>query len=223
MNSHVVPEFMYSPLYDDKHRFHVLSSKDPKRSRREQKGLRERLLCSDCETQISKHERYISRVFEGTIRVRSQRSGNLVTVQGLDYRHFRLFGLSVLWRAGASKQQFFEEIRLGAHEERLRKLILADDPGEPEQYGFFLAPIVIGKRDVKDLMVQPTHSRLSGHLCYRFVFGGLVWVFVVSNHRPPVEFRRAFIDHSGTMLMLVSELRDLTFIRRSMAAIGPLT
>lgn len=213
---------MYSPLYDDKHRFHVLSSKSPSRSRREQKGLRETLLCADCEVQLSKHERYVGRLFCGAIRVRSKRQGNLVKIQGLDYFHFRLFGLSVLWRAGVSKQTFFEEVRLGCHEERLRKLVADDDPGHPEQYGFFLAPIVADERDVKDLMVQPTHSRLGGQLCYRFVFGGLIWVFVVSSHRPPREFRPAFLNREGNMLMLVSELRDLAFIRRSMAAIGPM-
>lgn len=213
---------MYRPLYDAKHRFHVLSSKYPSRNRREQKGLREKLLCGDCEVQLSRHERYVGRLFSGAVRVRSKRNGNLVQIQGLDYFHFRLFGLSVLWRAGVSKQVFFEEVELGSHEEKLRELIAADDPGQPEQYGFFLAPIVANERDVKDLMVQPTHSRLGGQLCYRFVFGGLVWVFVVSSHRPPSEFRSAFPSREGTMLMLISELRDLAFIRRSMAAMRPM-
>jgi hypothetical protein len=98
--------------------------------------------------------------------------------------------------------------------------VLTNEPGKPDEYGFFLAPIVINDRDVKDLMVQPTHSRLEGHLCYRFVFGGLVWVFVVSSHQPPKMFRQAFVNLSGEMLMLVSELRDLTFIGRAMKAIG---
>jgi hypothetical protein len=219
-NSHVIPEFMYTPLYDDKHRFHVLSSKNPKRTRHEQKGLREKLLCKDCEERLSEHERYVSLVFSGGIQVSSERNGNLVKIRGLNYGHFKLFGLSVLWRAGVSKLQFFEKVTLGLHEEPLRKLVYANDPGKPDEYGFFLAPIVANNRDIKDLMVQPTHSRLDGHLCYRFVFGGLVWVFVVSSHQPPKMFHQAFVNSSGEMLMLVSELRDLTFIGRAMKAVG---
>lgn len=218
-NSHVIPEFMYTPLYDDKHRFHVLSSKGSKSRSQKQKGLREKLLCKDCETLLSEHERYVSLVFTGREKITSERNGNLVIIRGLNYSHFKLFGLSILWRAGVSKQQFFEKVTLGLHEEKLRKIVYTNNPGKPDKYGFFLAPLVDNDRDIKDLMVQPTHSRLEGHLCYRFVFGGLVWVFIVSSHQPPEIFRQAFINSSGEMLMLVSELRDMQFILRGMKAI----
>lgn len=221
-NSHVIPEFMYTPLYDDKHRFHVLSSTDANRNQWKQKGLREQLLCGDCEEQLSEHERYVSLLFSGRIRVISERNGNLVRIRGIDYRHFKIFGLSILWRAGVSRQQFFDDVTLGPHEEPLRQLVLTNDPGKPDKYGFFLVPIAFNDRDVKDLIVQPTHSRLDGHLCYRFVFGGLVWIFVVSSHKPPTMFRQAFVNLSGEMLMLVSELRDLTFIGQAMKAIEEL-
>jgi hypothetical protein len=213
---------MYTPLYDDKHRFHVLSSTDANRNQWKQKGLREQLLCEDCEEQLSEHERYVSLLFSGRIRVTSERNGNLVRIRGLDYRHFKIFGLSILWRAGVSRQQFFDDVTLGPHEEPLRQLVLTNDPGNPDKYGFFLASIVFNDCDVKDLIVQPTHSRLDGHLCYRFVFGGLVWIFVVSSHKPPTMFRQAFVNLSGEMLMLVSELRDLTFIGQAMKAIEEL-
>lgn len=219
-NSHVIPEFMYTPLYDDKHRFHVLSSKNSKPKKQEQKGLREKLLCKDCEEQLSVHERYVSLVFSSRIKeVTSEINGNLVKIRGLNYSHFKLFGLSILWRAGVSKHQFFEKVTLGLHEEKLRKLVLSNNPGSHDEYGFFLAPLVDNGRDIMDLMVQPTHSRLSGHLCYRFVFGGLVWAFVASSHQPPKIFRQAFINPSGEMLMLISELSDMDFIWRGMKAI----
>lgn len=215
-NSHVVPEFMYTPLYDDKHRFHVVSASEPGRKKREQKGLREKLLCQECETKLSVYERYVSQVFSGAIPAQSERNGDLVKIKGLDYTHFKLFGLSILWRAGVSRNKYFEKVRLGPHEESLRKLVAENNPGNPDQYGFFLSPIVHNGQEVKDLMVQPTYSRLGGHLCYRFVFGGLVWVFVVSTHSPPKVFRNTFINLEGEMLMLVSELSELTFIHRTM-------
>lgn len=203
---------MYRPLYDDKHRFHVLSAKDADVRRFEQKGIREKLLCKECEAQLSKHEHYISRVFSGSLPVSSEKNGNLVKIQGLNYLHFRLFGLSVLWRAGVSKHRYFQKVNLGPHEESIRKLLAADDPGEPHVYGFFLAPILFHGKEIKDLMIEPTHSRLDQHLCYRFVFGGLVWIFVVSSHGLPHVFREAVINRSGEMLMLVSEFKDLPFI-----------
>lgn len=217
--SHVIPEFMYTPMYDDKHRFQVISTTNPAREHSEQKGLREKLLCNDCESQLSVHERYVSQVLSGAISVQATHRGDLVSIEGLNYKHFRLFGLSVLWRAGVSRHAFFGQVRLGPHEETLRKLIEQNAPGLPSQYGFFLAPIVHNDRNVRDLMVQPTNARLGGHYCYRFVFGGLVWVFVVSSHSPPQVFRDAFINPEGKMLMLRTELPDLPFIHRTMKKI----
>jgi hypothetical protein len=218
-NSHVIPEFMYKHLYDDKHRFHIFSSKGPKHKRQEQKGLREKLLCKDCEKQLSVYERYVSLVFSGEIKVISERNSNLVKISGLDYHNFKMFGLSVLWRASVSKLQFFEKVTLQLHEEKIRELILTENPSKPDEYGFFLAPLVDNGRDLEDLMVQPTRSRLGGHYCYRFVFGGILWIFIVSSHQTPEVFQQAFVNPSGEMLMLVSELSDMAFILDSMKVI----
>lgn len=212
--SHVIPEFMYTPLYDEVHRFHVLSASVRTR-RYVQKGLRERLLCKSCEALLSPYEKYVSEVLTGRIPITSARSGDLVELKGLDYKKFRLFGLSVLWRAGVSSLPMFANVNLGPHEDPLRKQLIAEDPGVPHQYSFFLAPLVRGDKLIEDVMVQPTRARLDGHLCYRFVFGGLIWVFVVSSHRPPAVFRNAFINEDGRMLMLVSEITDVGFVHNA--------
>lgn len=219
-NSHVIPEFMYTPLYNDKHQFHVLSSTESTRAQKLQRGLREKLLCDCCETKIGQYERYASHVFNGTVSVKSSRTGDLVHIAGLSYKEFKLFGLSIVWRASVSKLEFFRNVSLGPHEETIRLMLLTESPGRPESYGMFLAPIVAGDIDVKELIVQPTHARMDGHYCYRFVFGGLVWVFVISGHKVRGNLKQAFVNEVGEMLMLVSELKDVTFIVNSMKAIG---
>ncbi len=44
-NSHIVSEFLYGPLHDRIHRFHVVPADAAERETRLQKGLREHLLC----------------------------------------------------------------------------------------------------------------------------------------------------------------------------------
>ena len=44
-DSHIISEFQYKPLYDEKHRFFVISSDPRKNDFYEQKGFREKLLC----------------------------------------------------------------------------------------------------------------------------------------------------------------------------------
>ena len=52
--SHVVPEFFYKPMYDEKHRFFTVSSDPERRDRMHQKGVRESLLCDDCEGRFAR-------------------------------------------------------------------------------------------------------------------------------------------------------------------------
>ena len=53
-DSHVISEYFYKPLYDESHEYLVLST-DPKQKRIfEKKGIRERLLCVQCEAHINR-------------------------------------------------------------------------------------------------------------------------------------------------------------------------
>src|SRR5436190_785668 len=99
-HSHVIPEFMYQPLYDEKHKFWVLSASET--SWQEQKGLREYLLCNACEVKISRWETYTSRLLSNRVPTVAKRSGDLIWVDGADYTQFKLFQLSILWRAAVS-------------------------------------------------------------------------------------------------------------------------
>lgn len=211
-NSHIIPEFIYTPLYDDKHCFHILSNLRAKGPAKLQQGIREHLLCSDCEIALSKYERYVSLILSGQSKVKSNRDGKLVTLEGLDYKQFRLFGLSVLWRASASSLQMFEQVKLGPHEETLRQMILAADPGKPNQYPFMLAPVMHQNEVQTDLIMQPTWTRAEGHYGYRFVFGGLAWVFLVSSHKPPFVIANAAISEEGRTIMLISDIENMPFI-----------
>lgn len=201
-NSHVIPEWVYEPLYDEKHRFHVLSA-DPKRpSWPEQKGLRERLLCDGCETKLSVWEGYTRELLSGGIPTTSTRSGDLVWVYGAEYASFKLFQLSILWRAGVSSLPIFSKVQLGPHEERLRLRILAADPGEPTEYGCALYALTTPEGIDRSLIVQPTLARVDGIHAYHFVFGGLIWLYFVSNHAPERAASAGFIQRNGRFGLL---------------------
>ena len=58
--SHIIPEFMYSGIYDnDPKRFYEIRIDDDEaKSRIQQKGQLEYLLCGECETKLSLYEKY---------------------------------------------------------------------------------------------------------------------------------------------------------------------
>ena len=99
-------------------------------------------------------------------------------------------------------------------------MILHENPGQPYQYGFFLSALLWDGVEINDLILDPTRARLAGLLCYRFVFGGLIWVFAVGKHMPHTPVREAFISQRGEMLMLKSEIRDVSFIWRAMQSMA---
>ena len=119
--SHILPEFLYRLLYDDKHRFSILE-KGIIGSRYGQRGLSEKLLCRACEQRFSAHEKYAADVMRGRLGHRAQVIGNEILIHDVDYAPFKLFQLSILWRASVSTLDFFRLVSLGPREELLRKI-----------------------------------------------------------------------------------------------------
>ncbi len=214
--SHVIPEFMFKPLYGnpldgEARRYTVLS--DRERNRTLQKGVREKLLCGRCEQRFSVHERYVSRLMFGDLAPPPQPDGATVVFRGVDYNALRLFQLSILWRAGVSKLDFFKHVSLGdAHEARLRDWLLRDVPGEPWQYGCMMLALFHEGKIVRDLIDQPIRGQVQGLTSYRFIFGGLAWLFFVGNHRSGKGLEMASLDPSGTLRLFrkdLSEIKDI--------------
>jgi hypothetical protein len=100
--SHVIPEFMFRALYDEKHRFWGISNIPTKPNRIFQKGPREKLLCDQCEQRLSRYELYASDVFFGNAAIEPVRTRTGLLFTGLLYKPLKLFFMSLLWRLGTT-------------------------------------------------------------------------------------------------------------------------
>lgn len=90
-HSHIVPEFLYSLTYDEKHRFILVPGSSDSRPRYEQQGLREYLLCQSCEVRFSRFEGHAKRVMLDTeIFHRAEHRKHLV-IHSVKYPEFKLF------------------------------------------------------------------------------------------------------------------------------------
>jgi hypothetical protein len=218
--SHVVPEFVYRPVFGTDHTAVVLEPNKSRRSHR-QTGYWERLLCDGCERRLGQLETYFADVwFKRPLR--PARLGGLeVRVEGLDYSRFKLFFLSVLWRAGVSTLAAFQDVSLGAHAERIRRRILAADPGAQDIYpitGLALRDDDGGFKD--NLMLLPGGGRIDGHHVYLMLFGGVFWSCAVSGHsagRPAAPSLR----EDGSLTLLVQDWRENSAIREMAQKMSP--
>jgi hypothetical protein len=215
-DSHIIPEFFYKPLYDEKHRFHVLSTTPEEKNIFEQKGIREKLLCFDCEQYFSQLEDYASKVFYGGVEVEFKNDTNKILIEGIDYTKFKLFQLSLLWRAIVSTVRLFSEVRVEqSHEEKLRKMLINKNPGEYYEYGCSIIGLLMeGKRLADEMILKPESLRVDGHRCCRFILGGCIWLFVVSKHSKYFYGREFFLSKDGKLIILLQSAENTKFIAK---------
>src|ERR1035437_1030012 len=217
-DSHVFPEFVYRPSYDGTHTAVLLDMQAGVKGRRE-KGFTESMLCDACENRFSKWEDYFARIWlhrTNNIRPASLVAGQLITVAGLDYAPFKLFHMSVLWRAGVSNRREFDAVTLGTREQALRLALLASDPGRPDEFPFF----GVGLRDPKTggwqdaLIHAPVAARMNGQWVFTMIFGGVRWHYFTSAHKA----RRGIeptLDHAGELPLLIEDWSDDPYMRSS--------
>ncbi len=208
LKSHIIPEFFYKPVYDDLHRLNLVSAETPNRIKYEQKGYREKLLCNDCEGLLSTFEDYVRRVFYGGVEVETKMLKNGILIRNIDYKKFKLFQLSLLWRASVSRQGFFSEVNLGTKEETIRKMLNAQNPGEPHQFGCIMAILLWEENKPLDgIILPPLRLHIEGHICFRFIVGGYTWLFVVSRHSNDFMLKDYFL-RPGKELTIPFARRD---------------
>jgi hypothetical protein len=209
--SHVLPEFLYRFAYDDKHRFLLVPSlRSGMKPSIQQLGLREPLFCADCETRLSVYEGYASKVFVDYATMPHTADAKRIIYHGVDYTKFKLFQLSVLWRASLSSLETYGAVRLGPHDKRLRDMIWHGDPGSVLDYpcsyvASFLQPEGFSRR-----IVPPHSKRIDGHRTYWFVFGGIFAIYYVSSHTTALAGAEdAFLTRNGDFPIWTDTDHDL--------------
>lgn len=205
LKSHILPEFFYEPLYDPPHRFNILYTGAGEKNEYKQKGIYEKLLCDDCEKLLSKYEKYASGLFCDGIALKTN-------VTGINYQKFKIFQLSILWRAGVSTNKIFSEVNLGPHEDRIRRMILQEQPGKYYEYGCILIAI-LNKNKLFKQIISPKLLRICGYHCFRFVMGGCCWTYFVSNRNQLTPYKDGFMKEDGSLIIYKNNIKEFPFIK----------
>lgn len=190
-NSHILPEFVYAPIYDEKHKGYLLDPMAPDRenSRKFQKGLREKMLCRDCEQFLNDaYEKPFKELWFDRRVLEPLETADHGFLQCGDYARFKLFHLSLLLRAELATRGEFREVHVGdRHRARLLEMVQNQDAGAPDEYPI-VCPAIEQPGDRRiwwDLVSSPNPGRLYGLRFYQFTFGGCGWLYFVGSHREP--------------------------------------
>ncbi len=173
-----------------------------------QKGIREDLLCSSCENKLSVWEKY---VYELLNREIDNIDTEFYRIK-VDYKKFRLFQLSVLWRCAITSNKILH-LELGnKHIERLRLMLITEDPGKEWQYPCLLFLLKLDNSPVKDLLYASEGNRIEGFRQYNIFYNGILWNYLVgsSTHRlKSLEKENAFLQKDGTLTIDTKQLPDI--------------
>ena len=201
-NSHIVPEFLYKDLYNDKG--HMMAIRPPQRRHRPwralQKGVREPLFCESCEQHFNEHfEKPFLHQWTKTELPDPWDVDRDCLIQVDHYSSFKLFHLSVLFRAGISSLPHYQQVALGPHESVLRQLLVDRNPGGEFQYPVCGQAVIHHRtRRLVRAITQPQLRKIDSHRYYAIAYGGVEWWVQVSSHRHR-QFENLFLRPDGTI------------------------
>lgn len=176
--------------------------------------MTEKLLCDDCEQFLNKHYEYpFKQYWYDRKPLPPQLGWNGIRLQGINYPLFKLFHLSILFRASVARGSTFKDVLLGPHEERVRQLLKAGDPGLVSEYPIFGFVLVDDlNKPMHKIMIPPYKARFEGHVVYQAIFGGCMWVYTVSKHVSKLMMRVS-LQPSGSLCLATESWKEVQVIQ----------
>jgi len=204
--SHIIPESFYKPLYDEKHRMWKLSTDPAAHVGHAPKGVYEELLCEQCERLTQAWDDYGSKLLFGGTEFAGRKNPFGFFISGLDYKRFKLFQMSILWRATVSKRPEFQNALLARKDKgELRRMLLAEDPGLPLDFACVMLSSLKYREVLGEVVVMPNSNMRKGAGTCLFVMGGFFWVFFVPRADQEAEKYHFCLSKEGTLTIAVEE------------------
>ena len=213
-NSHIISETFYSGLYDRKHRALPVHLENTDLELI-QKGIREKLLCADCELKFSKWEDKLKRDLTDFGKLESnfleieKINRELVRVERIRYKEFKLAILSILWRMSISSRKHFKSYNLGAYEEKLRLILLNEIVPIEKKYPISVTRYELEGNFSPDLLLLFLPGRFENNfITQKFTLLGHCFTIFVNDKIFPSK-NINFLRESGRLFVDIQSLADL--------------
>lgn len=165
-------------------------------------GMKEYLLCSNCEEKFSTYELYFREFFYEKLPGRLKKAvvGNPIPVPvpiygpifdrwelkgvrqvRVNYLKLKMFVLSLMWRASIAQGPFFQEFDLGRHQDLVADMLRKENPGSDTAYGLQMFDLRLENWNCEDLIKQPTIDKEDGCLNCSVVMGGFLFLVCIAD------------------------------------------
>ncbi len=219
--SHIIPDFMYNGLFDEKHFIAPLDLIKFQKKKLLPNGFYDsNILCEDCDNKILGNlESYSSIVIWGgkgnqdmypTYEKRTnQLNQRFIHLENVNYSKFKLFLLSIIWRASISRQKIFDSLSLGIeHEKRIGKMIYENIPGESDDYPVGLFVLTENNEVPTKMISNPIPIKDGDNISYMFLINGLVINYKIEGKGDKEFYDHIKIKENNTMDVHIFEKED---------------
>lgn len=172
---------MYKYCYDEKHSFIEFNASRNSHNKRRRKGIYERLLCIDCEGILQKYEDYGKTILYDEVKPFIKQKRKAYYTTEYDYKKFKLFSLSLLWRASICNLSMFNLINLGPYEETLRDILFYEKLIQVNEFPCFIWQLQNGPSLADGVFMEifPTKAKKDRKTVYHLIIDGLYFFFGV--------------------------------------------
>jgi len=208
IKAHIIPASFYK-FSSDGEPHKVLSTREgsfPKLSRTGEYD--EEILCVNCDSKLGMYEQYAKDLLiqkanpKEVITHKNERV--CYTVDNIDYKRFKLFLLSLLWKLDVSSREIFTAVKLGgSHERNIRQMILNENPGSDDEYSVILSKF---DYDIKKVpMLHPHQIRFDNIRFYRIYLLNYIVFIKVDKGNMPSGFVNIVVKKNKPMVVLLKD------------------
>ncbi len=211
-NSHVIPEFLYTAIYSGPKSQALKMTASTGKSTPVQVGFRAPILGKNCEAFVNdEYEQPFRRMWLDDGRSPTVAySGGIHHIYVPDYRRFKLFLLSVLFRAGVCTVDPYAVVNIGPHENPLREMLVHGDARTPMEYPILGSVLLMPNSIIPCTMTGWLfETKLRGNPSHVFAFGGCLWEFPLTISGVPKPYTTCALADDGAMSLPPKDVSTL--------------
>lgn len=219
--SHILPEWMYTDCYDDRHKV-LEMSRAKKKITKKQKGVYAEFICRKCEKETQKDDHYASLILTDRSpespeyrsvkrkRFKEQYENEILEFErweNVEFKKLQKFVLSGILRTHFSRKVAEYSLLNPLHLNRMLAVYRDDSINDDSSY-----PIMVIKIPEKDILrnqvVLPYIKRHEGHRIVEFTGAGFLFNVYMSSHKKPQFVNSLRLKSDGSMFLISMFFRE---------------
>ena len=212
--SHVIPNTFFKRLKKKDGRAIQSDMRHSTNIHKTQESWSEKILCRSCEELTNEFDSYVAAFTYNPkrVKVKVDKSGTKYrTYSNVNYKKFRLFQLSLLYRAALSNNLAYQHIKLAPeHMESIRTSLLNREPFSDHILGCQMKLIwnSIRREPFQNYLSVPRKDVLKLKEIVYFIFGGFAWEFYLPKFNFKQSQNNYFIKNTGFLKVPIVDFGD---------------